>query len=367
MLDPHRLGWFTAVFLLVSAESPRAEPPRVAKREAEYEVVDREERQITARDGTKLAADLYRPARDGRPVEGRFPTLLTRTPYNKDGSAGEGRYYAGRGYNVVANDVRGRYASEGTWRLMADDPNDGYDVVEWIAAQPWSDGKVGTFGTSYPGGTQHALAEMNPPHLTTMIPIDALSNCGISGMRHGGAFELRFMNWIFNIGAPNSRAALADPASRPPWSRTAGGFASTSTTCPIRTGTTPLRVVPEYEAWLVEAMRSGPESPFWKIKGMSVVDHVADYADVPVLHITGWYDSWTRQVTLNYEALSKAKRSPQRLVIGPWVHGGQDVERRGRGRVHARRRAWTCSPGGCAGTTTGSRGSPTASTTIRRS
>ena len=76
--------------------------------------------------------------------------------------------------------------------------------------------------------------------------------------------------------------------------------------------------------WLVEAMRSGPESPFWHIKGMSVVDHVGDYADVPVLHITGWYDSWTRQVTMNYQALSKAKKSPQRLVIGPWVHGGQN-------------------------------------------
>ena len=66
----------------------------------------------------------------------------------------------------------------------------------------------------YPGGTQHALAEMNPPHLTTMVPIDALSNCGVSGMRHGGAFELRFMNWIFQIGAPNSKAALANPRLR---------------------------------------------------------------------------------------------------------------------------------------------------------
>src|SRR5205823_9065224 len=92
---------------------------------------------------------------------------------------------------------------------------------------------------------------------------------------------------------------------------------------PIRIGCTPLRNVPEYESWLVEAMRSGPETPFWKVKGMSVVDHVRDYADVPVLHVTGWYDSWTRQVTLNYEALSKAKKAPQRLTIGPWVHGGQ--------------------------------------------
>jgi putative CocE/NonD family hydrolase len=318
------LGWFAALFLFALTGTPRAEPPRVAKREAEYEVAIEKNVIITTRDGTKLAADIYRPARDGQPVGGRFPTLLTRTPYNKDGSANEGRYYATRGYNVVANDVRGRYASEGTWRLMADDPSDGYDVVEWIAAQPWSDGKVGTFGTSYPGGTQHALAEMNPPHLTTMIPIDALSNCGISGMRQGGAFELRFMNWIFQMGAPNSRAALANPALHAALAENGRRIREHVDTLPIRTGTTPLKVVPEYEAWLVQAMQSGPESPFWKIKGVSVVDHVSDYADVPVLHITGWYDSWTRQVTLNYEALSKAKRTPQRLVIGPWVHGGQN-------------------------------------------
>jgi putative CocE/NonD family hydrolase len=93
---------------------------------------------------------------------------------------------------------------------------------------------------------------------------------------------------------------------------------------PVRPGTTPLKVVPEYESWLVEAMRNGPESPFWHKKGMSVVDHVRDYADVPVLHVTGWYDSWARQVCMNHEALSKAKKSPQRLVIGPWVHGGQN-------------------------------------------
>ena len=307
------------------ARHARARAPRVSRRQPEFGVVVEKNVMIPMRDGVQLAADLYRPARDGKPAPGRFPALLTRTPYNKDGAGGDGRYYAERGYVVVANDVRGRYASEGRWRLIADDPEDGFDVVEWIARQDWSDGKVGTFGTSYPGGTQHALAEMNPPHLTTMVPIDAVSNCGVSGMRHGGAFELRFMNWIFQIGAPNSKAALADPApAGRPWSRTVSGSASTPTACRSARERPRSKVVPEYEAWLVEAMQSGPESPFWHIKGMSVVDHVSDYADVPVLHITGWYDSWTRQVTMNYQALSKAKKSPQRLVIGPWVHGGQN-------------------------------------------
>ncbi len=325
-----RIAWvLIGVAVCWSGRAAAAQAPEASKRPAEFDVVVEKGVTIPTRDGVRLAADLYRPARGGKPADGRFPALLTRTPYNKDGAKGEGQYYAARGYVVVANDVRGRYASEGTWRLIADDPQDGYDVVEWIARQPWSDGKVGTFGTSYPGGTQHALAEMNPPHLTAMVPIDAVSNCGVSGMRHGGAFELRFMNWIFQTGAPNSRAALANPALKQALTESGRRIREHADSLPIRPGNTPLRVVPEYEAWLVEAMRSGPESPFWHIKGMSVVDHVGDYADVPVLHITGWYDSWARQVTMNYEALSKAKKSPQRLVIGPWVHGSQTANAAG--------------------------------------
>src|SRR5262249_17586828 len=211
------VAWVVSVIIVaVEAEGrdARAQAPAVSRRAAEFEVVVEKDVKIAMRDGVRLAADLYRPARGGKPASGRFPALLTRTPYDKTGAKTEGQYYAARGYVVVANDVRGRYASEGTWRLIVDDPRDGFDVVEWIAGQDWSDGKVGTFGTSYPGGTQHALAEMNPPHLTTMVPIDSVSNCAVSGMRHGGAFELRFMNWIFQTGAPNSKAALANPALR---------------------------------------------------------------------------------------------------------------------------------------------------------
>jgi putative CocE/NonD family hydrolase len=301
----------------------RAQAPKPSTRAVQFETVVEKNVMIPMRDGVSLAADIFRPGRDGKAVPGRFPALLTRTPYNKDGAGAEGHYYADRGYVVVANDVRGRYASEGIWRLIVDDPQDGFDVVEWIARQEWSDGKIGTFGTSYPGGTQHALAELNPPHLTTMVPVDALSNCGISGMRQGGAFELRFMNWIFQIGAPNAKPALANPALQQALEESGRRIREHADTLPIRPGTTPLRVLPEYESWLVEAMRSGPESSFWHKKGMSVVDHVAEYADVPVVHITGWYDSWTRQVTMNYEALSKAKNSPQKLIIGPWTHGSQ--------------------------------------------
>src|SRR5437879_3351705 len=189
-------GWATA-----------AAPP-----DSQYDVVVEKDIRVPVRDGTRLALDLYLPARDGKPLPGKHPTLLARTPYNKNGSTAEARWFASRGYAVVVNDVRGRYASEGSWRMLVDDPNDGYDLLQWIGRQPWCSGKIGTFGTSYVGGTQHALACARPPYLACMIPVDSVSNTGIAGIRHSGAFELRFMNWLFTIGAPNARAALADPA-----------------------------------------------------------------------------------------------------------------------------------------------------------
>jgi putative CocE/NonD family hydrolase len=295
----------------------------LAADEAPDDVVVRKDVLVPVRDGTRLALDLYLPARDGKPVEGKHPTLLARTPYNKNAMAAEARWFAARGYSVAVNDVRGRYASEGHWRFLLDDPADGFDVVEWIARQPWSGGKVGTFGTSYVGGTQHALACARPPQLACMIPVDSVSNAGVAGIRHDGAFELRFMNWIFTTGAPNAREALADPKLKEALEQNGKLMPQHLLDLPVRPGTTPLKVVPDYERWLVEAMRHGDDDVYWKQPGYSVVDNVDRYADVPVYHVTGWYDSWCRQVVMNWQALSKAKKSPQRLIVGPWTHGSQ--------------------------------------------
>jgi putative CocE/NonD family hydrolase len=278
---------------------------------------------IPVRDGTKLAADIYLPADGDRPKEGKFPVILARTPYNKDGMKGDAEWFAARGYVSIMNDTRGRYASEGTWHMILDDPNDGFDVVSWIVQQPWSSGKIGTIGTSYVGGTQHALACMNPPGLAAMIPVDSVSNCGIAGIRHGGAFEMRFMNWIFTIGAPNARTALSDAKLRNSLVENGKLMRQHIWNLPIRRGTTPLRVVPEYEDWLLEVMQHGDYDSYWKQSGYSVTENVQQYADVPVYHVTGWYDSWNRQNTMNYIALSAAKKQPQKLIIGPWTHGQQ--------------------------------------------
>jgi putative CocE/NonD family hydrolase len=321
-----RVSSLTALFLICGAFGNRAaqgQTPTTVRSQPRYDVVVQKDVRVPVRDGTRMALDLYLPARDGQALADRYPTLLARTPYNKDGMAAEARWFAARGYSVVVNDVRGRYASDGAWRMLVDDPDDGYDIVQWIGKQPWSTGKIGTFGTSYVGGTQHALACARPPQLACMIPVDSVSNTGIAGIRHMGAFELRFMNWIFTIGAPNARAALADPALRAALEQNGKLMPQHLKHLPIRPGTTPLRHVPDYERWLVEVMRHGDNDSFWKQPGYSVVDNVERYADIPVYHVTGWYDSWCRQNVLNWQALSQAKKSPQRLIIGPWTHGAQ--------------------------------------------
>jgi putative CocE/NonD family hydrolase len=297
-----------------------------------YEVSASKNVMITARDGIHLGTDIYRPARNGAPAEGKFPTLLERTPYNKDGGVGSANYFVPRGYVVVVQDVRGRYKSEGHWRPIADDPNDGFDTAKWIGEQPWSDGSIGTMGTSYAGATQHALAIANAPYVKTMIPVDAMSDFGRYGVRHNGAFELRFFNWVMTMGnaagTPNAAAAAeraaSDPAAASALIDMGNHVRDYVRSLPLRAGTTPLKFAPDYEAWLIEAMRHGDYDEFWKNHGSSVVDHLSEYKDVPIYHVTGWYDSWgTPVANLNYPELRKAKKSLQRLIIGPWTHGGQ--------------------------------------------
>ena len=277
---------------------------------------------VTMRDGARLATDVYFPARDGTKLQGKFPVILERTPYNKDGAAGGwAAYYTARGYACVAQDTRGRFGSEGVWHMMTDDAADGFDTSAWIVKQPWSAGSIGTIGTSYVGGTQHALALTDPPGLKAMVPVDAVSNAGYFGMRNGGAFELRFMNWIFAMTAPNGSRASRDPGTRAALEEAGRHMRQYLKNLPVRRGMTPIRLAPEYEDWLVQAMEHGANDDYWKQPGFGVVDQIKAYKDVPVYLVGGWYDSWGRQTTMNYMALSKSKKGPIKMILGPWIHG----------------------------------------------
>jgi putative CocE/NonD family hydrolase len=276
---------------------------------------------VATRDGTLLATDLYLPAKDGSIVSGRFPTILTRTPYDKSGSKAAGLYFASRGYAFVAQDTRGRYASEGVWHFLTDDGGDGLDTAKWIEEQAWSDGKIGMMGTSYVGGTQHALALEKAPQLTTVIPVDAVSNMGYQSMRNAGAFELRFWNWIFAIGAPKGSRAARDVGTSAVLAELADHRLPYLLNLPLRRSTTPLKYAPEYEDWLVQAMAHGANDEFWKQN--NILDHPEQYKDMPVYLVGGWYDSWAGNTTANYQALSRTIRGPVYLIMGPWIHGAQ--------------------------------------------
>jgi putative CocE/NonD family hydrolase len=288
---------------------------------------------VPMRDGVKLAADVYLPAgTNGAAQNGRFPVILMRTPYDKLVRAPDfADYFTAHGYAVVVEDIRGRYASGGHWSFTGVDANDGYDTTAWIGRQPWSDGKIGTVGTSYEGGTQHAMALAGAPHLTAMVPLFAVSNIGEYGIRHDGAFELRFFNWVFSMGEPGDPApkaaarAAADPAAVPALTDLQAHVEEYVQALPLRAGTTPLRFAPDYERWLVEGLGHGDDDAFWTDSGFDILHHVADYADVPAYHVTGWYDSWSHDVAdINFPLLRAAKKSPQRLIVGPWIHSSPE-------------------------------------------
>ncbi len=288
-----------------------AEPP--------FEVVTRGNVMVPMRDGVKLATDVYLPGRNGVAVDGRFPVVLARTPYGKragmSGCAPE--HYIPLGYVVVRQDTRGRGGSEGIWHWMTDARDDGYDTIEWIAAQPWSDGKIGMVGCSYVGATQHLAAMGRPPHLTTIIPQDPSINHGIGATIYGGAFRLRVWDWIFDNAASGSRQAR-DPALKATLTQHSEDRRHYLMNLPLRRGLTPLRLAPEYEDMLLDMMSHRKNDEYWRFS--NVIEYVDEHKDIPVFLIGGWYDLFSSGTTETYMALKRTVKGPVHLIMGPWIH-----------------------------------------------
>ncbi len=285
-------------------------------------LVDRD-MMVTLRDGVRLATDVYYPALNGERVAGSWPVILERTPYNKlrNDLVGAGRFFARHGYVTVIQDVRGRFGSEGEWYAFANEGEDGCDTVDWIAAQPWCSGKVGTIGLSYSGSDQTAIATLAPDALAAQFVSEGMSNYHTSAMRQGGAMELRFLIYAFQM-ATSSPEALRDPHLRAALERARSEVRTWLTKLPLREGASPLRLLPAYERWVLDVLQHGDYDDYWRGHRGYVADEYYDqHKDVPLYLLSGWYDSYARAVTDNYVALSRQKRGPVRLIMGPWVHG----------------------------------------------
>lgn len=295
--------------------------PLAAQSAAPFEVQRDTLVMVPMRDGVRLSTELYRPARDGAPVAGQFPVLLLRTPYELRDSAivRQARTFAAAGYVVALQNIRGRYRSEGRFTKYADvDAPDGHDAIEWLAAQPWSTGKVGMWGRSYAAHAQAMAAMTRPPHLAALlINQGGMADGRDHAVRQGGAFELgREMTWAFQ----EARRETDDPIARQLLEREK--VEAWYTAMPLKRGQSPLRYVPEYEGYFFDEWEHADDDAYWARPALRWRTRYASSADVPMRHVGGWYDIFLRGTVMNWEGLSRGRRGPVQAVIGPWVHGG---------------------------------------------
>jgi len=273
---------------------------------------------IPMRDGVRLAADVYRPARNGAVTDERFPVLLQRTPYDKTGSrlVEQAKFFASHGYVVVLQDVRGRYRSEGTFTKYIGEGQDGFDTVEWLAALPYASGAVGMWGTSYSAHVQANAAKLSPPHLRTMV----LNMGGIYDgwdhkVRNHGAFELQQLTWAFSQLAAETQDPVAREMLRIENAR------DWIWALPFRKGLNPLSIAPNFEDYILEMMTHADYDEYWKQLDVNWREYYPQTADIPMILISGWYDSYCGGTAKNYVGLAKIKKAAVRLLMGPWTHG----------------------------------------------
>jgi uncharacterized protein len=272
---------------------------------------------LTMRDGVKLRADIYRPT-----ANGKFPVLLERTPYNKDNEIEFGVDAATRGYVVIIEDVRGRYASEGEWYTFKNEANDGYDTVEAVAMLPFSNGKVGMFGASYVGATQMLAAIRHPPHLAGICPIVTASNYHENWTYQGGAFEQWFdQDWTSGL-AQNTYERLVSRENDPVNEIWVLPLTSYPVITAARRPDISLNasVAPYFLDWLAHPSYDD----YWK--AISIEEHFGDIK-VPALHVGAWYDLFLGGSLRNYQGIkayggSEEARRGQQLMIVVGGHAG---------------------------------------------
>jgi len=275
---------------------------------------------MKTRDGVTLYADIYRPSSSGK-----FPVILMRTPYDKSVNWAVSPVFrmVPRGYVVIIQDVRGRYTSEGEWYPFRHEQADGFDTVEWAAALPYADGKVGMIGASYVGATQMLAAIARPPHLTAIAPNMTASNYHDGWTYQGGAFEQWFdQNWTSQLAQnslqrrieENTNALVGTP-TLPLANYPVFNFGQLPADAQLTAA-----IAPYYLDWLAH-----PDyDDYWK--QWSIEEHFSDIA-VPMLQVGGWYDIFNGGTLRNYmgakaHGSTDAARTKQHLLIEIGGHAG---------------------------------------------
>ncbi len=305
-----RLLFFVSLFPLAAAvKFPEVYPPTNEIAMDNYVA-------IPMRDGVKLYADIYRPTKPGR-----YPVILSRTPYSTErtpNAYAAAVFFAQRGYVFVYQDVRGRHESEGKWEPFRNDIEDGYDTVEWAAAQAWSNGKVGMEGGSYLGHVQWRAAMASPPHLTAIFPAVAATSLYHDWITLNGGWRLSFnFGWgpvrqesrIMQNTGPHVAAGLDNLSfDRMQWHLPLNDMQKLAG-----------RNAQFYRDWIAH-----PDyDEYWKKLN---AEEVMDQIGIPAHTFGGWFDIFSQGTLRGYSLLSKkgktaTARKGSHLIIGPWGHG----------------------------------------------
>jgi putative CocE/NonD family hydrolase len=296
------------------ALAPAAAQAEVTTVDPSYEVVKQSNVYITVSDGTKLAADVYRPKpKAGQPADQKFPCLFEMTPYRKELRAKEAAdFFPARGFVYVEVDARGTGGSTGQYNgvFLPAEQTDGYDAIEWLATQyPYCDGKVGMWGGSYSGINQYLIATSpkgTPPHLVTIAPQRALSDLYRDIVYTGGIATGSF-GVIWSGGTTAYNAPGADPTTAPDPQVAAQAPVDHAQNAPMLT------------TYLGQPF----DSPFYRAS--SVIDRLGELK-MPILHLEGWYDAFTRGQLMLIGRLLDLERQgkvagPNYAIVGPWNHG----------------------------------------------
>jgi uncharacterized protein len=306
-----RLAGRFVLFFVASLLSLALGAPAVIAAE-NYEIAVIRNVEAKMRDGVTLRADVYRPK-----AVGRYPVLLVRTPYDKQWISEFGHRGAARGYVVIAQDVRGRFESEGEWYTFRYESQDGYDTVEWAAALPYSNGKVGMFGGSYVGATQFLAAITRPPHLAGICPTVTASNYHDGWTYQGGAFEQWFNeSWTTGLAENTMRRRAEQKADA-----LGGVRVLPLISYPVLEPPSAEGLAPYFTDWLAHPNFD----EYWK--PLSIEDHYAQI-QVPVFSLGAWYDIFLGGTLKNYvrlktEAGTEAARRGQRLAVSVGGHAGE--------------------------------------------
>lgn len=327
--------YFTSLVLLTSltrvfSQTPSPTPVRRFPRPpAKYKVRLEKSVMIPMRDGVNLSTDIYFPENAGETL----PVIVVRTPYNKNQFRVErspANLFAGQGYVVTVQDVRGKFESEGEYIVSAADSNDGYDMVNWASKQAWSNGKVGTYGCSYLGENQMEMARLRNPNLAAMIPQAAGGSRNYFACYLGGAYELSgCLGWFRGSG---SKLYFRPPPGTP--------RSVLLQNSEYFKGEPTLPTIDYRQVWrtlpLIDMMKkaSGPPTdwdgfvthepgdPWWNQFGY-VKD--TDRFNVPALHVNSWYDFGVADTLKLFNQMqrnsdSDIARNNQFVIISPTAH-----------------------------------------------